>query len=140
VAEPTPAKANFLQGSIDAIAPSKPQAPPAPVPVPASLPEPVPVQVAEAAALPPAEPEPASIEALVAPEAAAAASASVNSLLRTLSAERHAQVYRGGPTLEDMVRELVRPMLKEWLDSNLPPMVERIVRAEIERVAGRAAL
>jgi len=80
------------------------------------------------------------MEALVAPEAAAAASASVNSLLRTLSAERHAQVYRGGPTLEDMVRELVRPMLKEWLDSNLPPMVERIVRAEIERVAGRAAL
>jgi cell pole-organizing protein PopZ len=90
---------------------------------------------------PPAtEPDEASIEALVGPEAAAAASASVSSLLHTLSAERHAQVYRGGPTLEDMVRELVRPMLKEWLDSNLPPMVERIVRAEIERVAGRAAL
>jgi cell pole-organizing protein PopZ len=44
-----------------------------------------------------------------------------------------------GRTLEDIVRELMRPMLKTWLDDNLPSMVERLVRAEIERVArGRA--
>lgn len=38
-------------------------------------------------------------------------------------------------TLEDLVREMLRPMLKSWLDDNLPGMVERIVRAEIERVS-----
>ena len=38
-------------------------------------------------------------------------------------------------TLDDVVRELLRPMLKEWLDDNLPGIVERLVRAEIERVA-----
>ena len=43
-------------------------------------------------------------------------------------------------TLEDLVREMLRPMLKSWLDDNLPGMVERLVRAEIERVArGRGA-
>ena len=38
-------------------------------------------------------------------------------------------------TLEDLVREMLRPMLKAWLDDNLPAMVERLVRAEIERVS-----
>ncbi|MBY0298217.1 MAG: DUF2497 domain-containing protein, partial [Methylobacterium sp.] len=38
-------------------------------------------------------------------------------------------------TLEDLVQEMLRPMLKAWLDDNLPVMVERLVRAEIERVA-----
>ena len=38
-------------------------------------------------------------------------------------------------TLEDLVKEMLRPMLKSWLDDNLPSMVERIVRAEIERVS-----
>jgi cell pole-organizing protein PopZ len=38
-------------------------------------------------------------------------------------------------TLEDLVKEMLRPMLKTWLDDNLPGLVERLVRAEIERVA-----
>lgn len=38
-------------------------------------------------------------------------------------------------TLEDLVKEMLRPMLKGWLDDNLPGLVERIVRAEIERVS-----
>lgn len=38
-------------------------------------------------------------------------------------------------TLEDLVKEMLRPMLKSWLDDNLPNLVERIVKAEIERVA-----
>lgn len=81
---------------------------------------------------------PLSISDLVAPEAAAAAASSVGSLVRTLAAGRATQVYAGGPTLEDMVRAELRPLLKEWLDANLPPVVERLVRAEIERVVGRA--
>jgi cell pole-organizing protein PopZ len=38
-------------------------------------------------------------------------------------------------TLEDLVKEMLRPMLKSWLDDNLPGLVDRIVRAEIERVS-----
>ena len=40
-------------------------------------------------------------------------------------------------TLEDLVKDMLRPMLKGWLDANLPQMVERLVRDEIERVARR---
>jgi hypothetical protein len=38
-------------------------------------------------------------------------------------------------TLQDLVQGTLRPMLKLWLDDNLPPLVERLVRAEIERLA-----
>ncbi|WP_194164512.1 DUF2497 domain-containing protein [Microvirga thermotolerans] len=38
-------------------------------------------------------------------------------------------------TMEDFVAELLRPLLREWLDENLPPLVERLVRAEIERIS-----
>jgi len=74
---------------------------------------------------------------LLGPEAAATAASLVGSLKRTLAANRAAQVYGGGPSLEDIVRAEVRPMLKEWLDANLAPIVERLVRAEIERVVNR---
>jgi cell pole-organizing protein PopZ len=82
--------------------------------------------------------KPATPEGLVAPEAAAAAAQSVGSLVRTLAAERSMPVRTGGPTVEDIVREEIRSLLKDWLDTNLPPMVERLVRTEIERVVGRA--
>ena len=42
-------------------------------------------------------------------------------------------------TLEDVVRELLRPMLKEWLDDHLPPLVERLVKDEIARLVARGA-
>ena len=38
-------------------------------------------------------------------------------------------------TIEDLIQEMLRPMLKGWLDDNLPQIVERMVRAEIERVS-----
>ena len=75
---------------------------------------------------------------LVAPEAAAAAAVAMGDLVRTLAADRKPQIWSQGPTLEDLVRVTLRPLLKEWLDTNLPPLVERLVRAEIERVVGRA--
>lgn len=43
-----------------------------------------------------------------------------------------------GVTLEDIVRELLHPMLREWMDDNLPNMVERIVQKELEKLARRA--
>ena len=58
----------------------------------------------------------------------AAVDAAFDTLARTVQA-------RGGRTLEEVVSELLRPMLKSWLDENLPEMVERLVRAEIERVS-----
>jgi cell pole-organizing protein PopZ len=81
--------------------------------------------------------QPALTPDLLAPEAAAAAASSVGTLVRTLAAGRATQVYGGGPTLEDMVRAELRPLLKQWLNEHLPPMVERLVRVEIERVVGR---
>jgi uncharacterized protein len=48
------------------------------------------------------------------------------------------QIVRSGETsLEGMVRELLRPALAEWLDKNLPPLVERLVAAEIARIVGK---
>ncbi len=48
------------------------------------------------------------------------------------------QIVRSGETsLEGLVREMLRPMLGEWLDRNLPPMVEQMVRDEISRIAGK---
>ena len=48
------------------------------------------------------------------------------------------QIVRSGETsLEGMVRDMLRPMLAEWLDRNLPGMVEKMVRDEISRIAGK---
>jgi cell pole-organizing protein PopZ len=59
-------------------------------------------------------------------------SAAVDSAFNTLA---HTVLVQNARTLEDLVREMLRPMLKTWLDDNLPSMVERLVRAEIERVS-----
>ncbi|WP_426608850.1 PopZ family protein [Bradyrhizobium sp. McL0616] len=47
----------------------------------------------------------------------------------------HTVLSSNARTLEDLVKEMLRPMLKSWLDDNLPGLVERIVKAEIERVS-----
>jgi uncharacterized protein len=48
------------------------------------------------------------------------------------------QIVRSGETsLEGLTRELLRPMLADWLDRHLPEMVERLVKAEIARIAGK---
>ena len=65
---------------------------------------------------------------LLSTPAAAAVDSAFNALAHTVQ-------VRDGRTLEDFISELLRPMLKTWLDENLPAMVERLVRAEIERVS-----
>ncbi len=119
------------------------------LPMPAPLPAPIAITAAELAAPQSAAPvlvasqpdELPSLDSpftpLVAPAAAQAATQSISALVRSLHAERAASIYRGGPTIEDVVREEIRPVLKLWLDTHLPGMVERIVRSEIERLAGR---
>lgn len=108
--------------------------PPAEAPAPVAPPAEPPRSAPELAE----PPTPLPAEALVAPAVAAATTASLGKLLRAVVQERSATVSRGGPSIEDVVREEIRPLLKDWLDQHLPPLVERLVRAEIERVVGRA--
>ena len=74
---------------------------------------------------------------LVSEAATAEIASALGPLVRSMSLERSVTVSRGGLTLEDIVREEFRPMLKAWLDTHLPSLVERIVRAEIQRVIDR---
>jgi uncharacterized protein len=59
-------------------------------------------------------------------------SAAVDSAFNTLA---QTVLVQNARTLEDLVKEMLRPLLKTWLDDNLPGLVERLVRAEIERVS-----
>ena len=61
------------------------------------------------------------------------ANLAVASAFQALSATR--VTMPSTEALDAMAREMLRPMLKQWLEDNLPTMVERLVRAEIERVA-----
>ncbi len=79
-------------------------------------------------------------ESLIGDKASDAAKSSIGALVRSIGAERSVQVSRGGITIEDIVREEIRPMLKSWLDTYLPSLVERVVRAEIERVVDRTQI
>jgi cell pole-organizing protein PopZ len=70
---------------------------------------------------------------LLSQETTAAVDSAFNSLAQTV-------LVQNARTLEDLVREMLRPLLKSWLDDNLPGLVERLVRAEIERVSrGRSS-
>jgi cell pole-organizing protein PopZ len=62
------------------------------------------------------------------PSTVSAVESAFNSLANTV-------LSNNARTLEDLVKEMLRPMLKSWLDDNLPGLVERIVKAEIERVS-----
>jgi uncharacterized protein len=76
-----------------------------------------------------AAPQPAMIDrSLMSSHTSAAVDSAFNALAQTV-------LIQNARTLEDLVREMLRPLLKSWLDDNLPGMVERIVKAEIERVA-----
>jgi cell pole-organizing protein PopZ len=72
--------------------------------------------------------------------AAAAAFAQLGALPRDHRRERELPLGGAERTLEDAVREMLRPMLQSWLDDHLPGIVERLVREEIARVVGEAGL
>jgi uncharacterized protein len=77
-------------------------------------------------------------------ETASQAATSAFARLGALSDERHAgaelPVGGSGRTVEDLVEDVLRPLLRSWLDAHLPSIVERLVREEIARVAGGAGL
>ncbi len=96
-------------------------------PEPAPAPAPPPMMVAATPPSPPVVvPEPRS-ELL-----SAATSASIAGAFSSLS---NTLLTGNARTLEDLVKDMMKPMLKTWLDDNLPSIVERLVKAEIERVA-----
>jgi cell pole-organizing protein PopZ len=76
--------------------------------------------------------DPPSFEAPSQPILSQSTVSAVESAFNTLA---HTVLSNNARTLEDLVKEMLRPMLKSWLDDNLPGMVERIVKAEIERVS-----
>jgi uncharacterized protein len=94
------------------------------LPRPESPPPESPTRAPVAASAPP----PGYDRALLSPHTTAMVDMAFNSLAHTVLAQN-------SRTLEDLVREMLKPMLKAWLDDNLPNMVERLVRAEIERVS-----
>lgn len=94
-----------------------------PAPVVARAPEPEPVRPAPAPAAAPA----VETAPLVSHMTEGLVASAFNDLAMTV-------INRNARTLEDLVQDMLRPMLKTWLDQNLPGMVERLVKAEIERV------
>lgn len=72
--------------------------------------------------------------------AAAAAFAQLGELPRERRRGSELRLGAGDKTLEDIVRELLQPLLQTWLDEHLPEIVERLVREEIARVVGEAGL
>ncbi|SFS45284.1 DUF2497 domain-containing protein [Brevundimonas viscosa] len=84
-------------------------------------------------------------DSLVGDSAAASAASAFAGLASSLRKPEPASAPRGpdlsfasGSTIEAMVAEMLRPMLKDWLDANLPGIVEREVRKEVERIARSA--
>jgi cell pole-organizing protein PopZ len=86
-------------------------------------------------------PKPAPVdpgEGLLSRSAAAAAAASFAELASQVANQRDSvPLGIGMRTLEDIVKEVMRPMIKDWLDAHLPSLVERLVAQEIVRVSGR---
>lgn len=125
----------------EAAAESEPLPEPQPFPEPSFEPEP------ETPAFEPAAPDAQSMRRdervaaefdLLSERAASSATASFSGLLGSVSGARGMPLGDGAKTLEEIVKDLLRPMLKDWLDRNLPSLVERLVAREIAKIAGRA--
>lgn len=98
---------------------------PEPAPVVAAAPPPVAPQPAPAA--PKAEWRPIEQQTLTSEPVASQAAGALSKLMGSM-------LVSSGATLDDVVRELLKPMLKQWLDANLPQIVEAEVAKEIDRI------
>jgi cell pole-organizing protein PopZ len=97
------------------------------------------LEFAETAPAPVSRTSPAAVDWTAAPSAAPAAQilshSTVSAVETAFNSLATTVLSNNARTLEDLVKEMLRPMLKSWLDDNLPGLVERIVKAEIERVS-----
>ncbi len=144
VATPEPANAPAPPAVLDLAVEAKPAPPPPaqiePEPEPQGQdeidllllePEPEPPALPVAPPPPPVTAAPAPLiedSALMSAATSASIAGAFSSLSNTL-------LTGNARTLEDLVKDMMKPMLKGWLDDNLPSIVERLVKAEIERVA-----
>jgi cell pole-organizing protein PopZ len=97
-------------------------------------PQPEPVETAHAAPEPAPAPQQDDSQPLLSPATTLASASSLSELADLLAGAGREPGF-GGRSVEQLAAELLRPMLREWLDQNLPGMVETLVRAEIERLA-----
>ncbi|MEN8196030.1 MAG: DUF2497 domain-containing protein [Pseudomonadota bacterium] len=118
----------------------------APIPIPSEMMQETETPVEEA---PRAEPEPVdqpapeageeAIREIVSETATNATATALGELTRAMDEKTNKlKVGSGDVSIADMVKELIRPMLREWLDENLPGIVERVVRREIQKLVDRA--
>jgi len=91
------------------------------------------LELSDRATTPPATEEPAKPEPIISPDVAEATRGPLETLSRMIVKPDVA----GSDTLEGLVREMLRPMLREWLDTHLPEIVEAMVAREIARISGR---
>jgi cell pole-organizing protein PopZ len=124
---PTPAPGpaptfRTIDGASDVVFADRPPEPEPPPPPPARA-----LEETRRAFVPPPPVSP-SERSLLSTSASAAVDHAFNTLAQTM-------LVNNARTIEDLVKEMLRPMLKNWLDDNLPGLVERIVRTEIERVS-----
>lgn len=108
------------------------------VPTAAAKGGPAPMKQSPPATIPPSAP-PAAHEALVGDAAAGAAESSFDALKASADGAAKARATMDlpppGRSLEDVTRELLRPLLKAWLDENLPTIVRASVEEEVARIA-----
>ena len=116
----------------------EPEPAPEPAPPPPPAPEPPPARVPLADVLQ-LTPEMVTTEIISAPTVTAATDILAD-LARAILDRRDIAVDEAGRnmTLEGMVREMLKPLLREWLDRNLPYLIERLVKKEIDTMINRA--
>lgn len=138
--EPPPAVASLSIEEIMAAPIDQPMgAAPAPAPTPAPKPAPAPTPAPAPKA---AAPAPQEEDALASDSTIASSVAKLNALKDIPNAPLPPMPatglhFRSGTSIEDLVLEALRPMMKEWLDQNLTPMVERLVEKEVRRLSAR---
>jgi hypothetical protein len=117
----------------------EPESDPGPEPEPEPVPEPVPEVVPEpenvleltsAMIVPP--------KTIVSGQTTEESADILSELARAILNQRDMQIGGSALTIEGMVREMLRPVLREWLDRNLPYLIERLVKKEIDHMINRA--
>lgn len=79
-------------------------------------------------------------DSLVSAGAASASTNAFSKLTRAVAVDERPASSAAGRSVEDLMTELLRPMLKDWLDQNLAAVVERVVEQEVKKLARRAEL
>lgn len=115
-----------VPAAVDLTPPPAPEPAPAPPPKPAPQPEP--------------EPAPMTDASILSDAAKTAALSGFSKLAGGMTMDRGItpHVSGSGATLEDIVRDMLNPMLRTWLDENLPGIIEKLVQKELDKLARKA--